>query len=678
MAWRKIILFLLITGSTSHFKIAAQSDSVKILDEVTVKGYRSNRPLMLVPASIGVVDSLTINRFNNTSLLSAVNTVAGVRMEERSPGSYRFSIRGSLLRSPFGVRNVKFYWNGLPLTDGGGNTYLNLIDPDAIHNIEIIKGPGASLYGAGTGGVVLLNSTSDNLKKQIDYSVLTGSYGLFKIGGGGNVLASDKSVVTVRALYQRADGYREHTEMKRYSSFIDWRYLINTKGVLSTTVFTSNLFYQTPGGLTKEQYDDNPKQARPATQTIPGAVEQNASVKNNTTYLGLKYEHSWSNTLKTDVGAFTSITAFKNPAIRNYELRDEVNIGGRVENEFQFRVEDVSGRWLFGGEFQHFNSPVSVYDNELGKRGALQLRDRINSTSGLVFSQLEFELPSFVYLTAGLSYNFLAYKFVRTSDDPNIRQNRIFEPAFYPRLALLKNFGTISIFGSISSGFSPPSVAEVRPSTNTFNSELDAETGVNLELGFRGKLFNNHLSVDVVGYDMNLQNTIVIKRDEDGAEFFVNAGETKQRGLEAKVVYARSNVNVWTSYTLNDFFFEQYVQDGNNYSGNRLTGTAPHVVVFGFDVEAKNGLYKKTTITFTDKMPLHDSNLIKAPAFWLAGLKVGYKKTIKKITYDLFGTIDNLFDARYSLGYDLNAIGGRYYNAAPGVNFSVGLKMLLQ
>jgi iron complex outermembrane recepter protein len=55
-----------------------------------------------------------------------------------------------------------------------------------------------------------------------------------------------------------------------------------------------------------------------------------------------------------------------------------------------------------------------------------------------------------------------------------------------------------------------------------------------------------------------------------------------------------------------------------------------------------------------------------------------YPKTIRKITYDLFGTIDNLFDARYSLGYDLNAIGGRYYNAAPGVSFSVGLKILLQ
>jgi iron complex outermembrane receptor protein len=46
-------------------------------------------------------------------------------MEERSPGSYRLNIRGSSLRSPFGVRNVKIYYNNIPFTDPGGNTYLN-------------------------------------------------------------------------------------------------------------------------------------------------------------------------------------------------------------------------------------------------------------------------------------------------------------------------------------------------------------------------------------------------------------------------------------------------------------------------------------------------------------------------------------------------------------------------
>lgn len=117
-------------GSLGSFRLVAQvvEDSVRHLQEVTVEAYAANRELKDIPASIGVLNRTDLERFSANSLVPAFNMLPGVRMEERSPGSYRFSIRGSLLRSPFGVRNVKFYWNGLPLTDGGGNTYLNLID----------------------------------------------------------------------------------------------------------------------------------------------------------------------------------------------------------------------------------------------------------------------------------------------------------------------------------------------------------------------------------------------------------------------------------------------------------------------------------------------------------------------------------------------------------------------
>ena len=74
-------------------------------------------------------------------------------MEERSPGSYRMNIRGSTLRSPFGVRNVKIYWDEIPFTDAGGNTYLNQLSYYNFNSLEVIKGPGGSVYGAGTGGV---------------------------------------------------------------------------------------------------------------------------------------------------------------------------------------------------------------------------------------------------------------------------------------------------------------------------------------------------------------------------------------------------------------------------------------------------------------------------------------------------------------------------------------------
>ena len=142
----------------------AQTDSLyknsdtTSLQNVTVTAFSSQEKWKNVPASIAIVNKNNLLRYDYNSLVPSMNTVAGVRMEERSPGSYRFSIRGSLLRSPFGVRNVKIYWDDIPFTDATGNTYLQLIDVNDVGSAEIIKGPSASFYGANTGGSLILHS----------------------------------------------------------------------------------------------------------------------------------------------------------------------------------------------------------------------------------------------------------------------------------------------------------------------------------------------------------------------------------------------------------------------------------------------------------------------------------------------------------------------------------------
>ena len=78
-----------------------------MLQEVVVKAYGHDRPAVVVPAAVAVFGKEDFSRFSNTSLVPLLNNQPGIRMEERSPGSYRLSIRGSSLRSPFGVRNVK-------------------------------------------------------------------------------------------------------------------------------------------------------------------------------------------------------------------------------------------------------------------------------------------------------------------------------------------------------------------------------------------------------------------------------------------------------------------------------------------------------------------------------------------------------------------------------------------
>jgi iron complex outermembrane receptor protein len=84
------------------------------------------------------------------------------------------------------------------------------------------------------------------------------------------------------------------------------------------------------------------------------------------------------------------------------------------------------------------------------------------------------------------------------------------------------------------------------------------------------------------------------------------------------------------------------------------------------------------TANYTDAIPLNDANTEYASEYFLLGGRVGYRSEISKnFGLEIFTGIDNALDKRYSLGNDLNAVGGRYYNAAALRNFYVGLKLTL-
>ncbi|HVY73898.1 MAG TPA: Plug domain-containing protein, partial [Puia sp.] len=186
----------------------------KTLQEVTVRAYEQNRRLADVPAAVGVITPAQFNRFGQTSIVSAFNSVPGVRMEERSPGSYRLSFRGSTLRSPFGVRNVKVYLDGIPFTDPGGNTYLTQLAPFDIHSLEVIKGPAGSLYGAGTGGALLIQTLPDRWQPGFILNYSGGSFATNNINGQvrfGN--ASNGNSISYS--HQSSNGYRDHTQLRR-------------------------------------------------------------------------------------------------------------------------------------------------------------------------------------------------------------------------------------------------------------------------------------------------------------------------------------------------------------------------------------------------------------------------------------------------------------------------------
>ena len=95
----------------------------------------------------------------------------------------------------------------------------------------------------------------------------------------------------------------------------------------------------------------------------------------------------------------------------------------------------------------------------------------------------------------------------------------------------------------------------------------------------------------------------------------------------------------------------------------------------GLDFRSPVGVYVNSVYSYTDKIPLDDANEFYSKDYFLLNIRAGFRKQLsKRFGFDVFASVDNAFDEKYSLGNDLNARGMRFFNAAPGRNYSVGMK----
>jgi iron complex outermembrane recepter protein len=137
-----------------------------------------------------------------------------------------------------------------------------------------------------------------------------------------------------------------------------------------------------------------------------------------------------------------------------------------------------------------------------------------------------------------------------------------------------------------------------------------------------------------------------------------------------------TGLKLWSGITLNQYEFTDYVKGNTSYSGNQLTGTPKQVLTGGIDLTLIKKIHFYVTANHTSEIPLNDANSVFAKSYTLISSRASYKSTAHgNLPFELFAGADNLLDQTYSLGNDLNAAGGRYFNAAPRRNYYFGIKL---
>jgi len=657
------------------------SRKISALGEVVVSAFESDRPLLQQAAAISRISERELYRFNETSIVQAFNTKPGIRVEERAPASYRISIRGSSLRAPFGVRNIKVYWNDIPFTSPDGTTPLNLLDLSNIQNTEIIKGPAGSIYGAGNGGVISMFSRQDVTENRISSDLAVGDFGMYRYRIGVDQQLENGGI-SASYVHQKSDGYREHSAVDRKVFQLAGHYFPSAKQSISTQILYSDLDYQIPGALTEAQFLENPRQAR------PGSVEQNSSIAQKSLYAGISHQYQLTENIENVTSLYMENSEFENPFILDYKRELKFSYGGRTKFVLEDRWANIPIRLILGGEYQFGRSSAQNFGNRAGVADTIRFNDDLITTQGFLFQQLEMELTPSTILTLALSENFSRFDINRSIDArrgvPSAAE-RTFPPVVIPRIALSQQLnGTSAVHGSISAGFSPPTIDEVRTNEGSINLDLEAERGINYEVGYRAGYAGGRINVDASLFYFQLQETITTFTNEQGVVLFRNAGSTDQRGVEVLFDYAPirsqlgfvNELKITHAFTGHYFQFTNYERAGTDFSGNQLTGVAPNSLVNQLDITTRPGIYLNFTHQYVDEIPLNDANTVFQDEYNLVSARLGWRRTFAgQWDLELYGGAENLLDQTYSLGNDLNAFANRYYQPAPGRNWFGGVKV---
>ncbi|MEO7983696.1 MAG: TonB-dependent receptor, partial [Bacteroidota bacterium] len=547
-------------------------------------------------------------------------------------------------------------------------------------SIEIVKGPAGSMYGAGTGGLVLMHTLSP-WQAGVSAEYITGSYNLQNIFISAR-LGKNENRSQLSFAHNQTDGYRVQSRMGRDNFSWVTKSVISERQQLSASVLLTDLYYQTPGALTLAEFTANPKAARPAAGGFPSAVNAKASIEQVNFLAGLTHRYKLTPAFTNYTTFYAAFAEIKNPAIRNYEKRDEPHLGGRTVFIYEKKQEETSWQLAGGSEFQHGFFNTSVFRNTNGIPDSLQTDDDIINVSNIYFIQGDISWKKKWFINGGLSLNKTKVNFTRLNKFPVVTQNRVYRNELAPRVTLKKIFAEVfSLTATVARGFSPPTTAELLPSTGVIDTRLEAEYGWNYEMTAGYDLFNRKLRLEATGFYFKLNNALVQRRDISGADFFVNAGDTRQKGIELTgdllissqhhfIDYYRINL----AYTYNHFRYGSFIKGTDDFSGKTVPSVPSGTVSLLGDLQLKKGVYSNLTYYAASRIYLNDANTASAAAYHLLGLRLGWKKIVKKKNkLNFYLGADNLLDENYSLGNDINAAANRFYNAAARRNYYVGL-----
>lgn len=682
----------------------AQDSTSKALDEVIVREKRKTaKERGEFKRHAQTVEALTeeeLNRNNPAFIEQSLGTMAGVQVDKRTQlGGQRLVIRGYGNDQKFNNWGVKAYYNGIPITTAEGVTILDDIDFGLVNNIEVIKGPAATMYGGGVGGVARFYlKSSEDKGVSITEKASAGSFGLFQSNTRLDIVG-DSSAIALSYGHLQSDGYRPRgNSLKNYLTFFG-EFKFNKKQMLSVYLSQNYSYEGVTGQIPYADYYagiDNGNIAY---------AKKNARNEIYATRFGITHRYNFSSNFSNYTTAFYSNQDFTRVAAGAYEMSMNPNYGVRsifiLKSSFS---PTIANELNIGTEIQQSRSQISNY-RFLGTDDANPLKVQ-DISRGSYFKYVTNQTSFFVHnrttitpldlsLILGLSANNINYSRLDLLANPglvagynkDLSFEKNFATSFNPHIALQKNIKDQIINLSYSEGYNAPTASTAFIGTiNKANDNLLPEKAKMIDLGIQGLLFNNHLDYQVSVFNIDITNKLTqlsgVIPTGGTYSYFANTGNQSNSGLELSLGYLFipktksfiKKIEPFFNYSNYNFkysdFKTRFGSDVVDFSNKQVVGVPKTKYTLGLDIITKAGLYINNTYNFMGDVYTDFANTNNVKEFALLNSKVGYKYTGKKVDFDIYFAGNNLTN---QVNYTFLFLGNNINDTDPGSNYPTGV-----
>jgi iron complex outermembrane receptor protein len=620
------------------------------------------------------VDSSLLQGFERAGLYSAMQWVPGVQMDQRGHGgSTRLSIRGSLLRSPFGVRGVKVYWGGLPITLADGSTPLELLDPMLVGSMQVVRSVGPPAYGSAPSGLLLVRPPWPTGEGGGFQAAITGgSFGFRRLEGSGT-WSSGKDALVVGMVHQRSDGYRDQERSARDQVMVLSRH-VRGRTTLHTLITLQNVGWQLPGGLDSATAATAPTSANDFSQRIDARLEKQQLLA------GLLMEHRLGEgltLLATVHGQFIDkLNPFgTSPVFSGYKEEDIGAAGSRLA----LAGERGLGRWTLGGSVgtevlgQRDRLNERVYVQALPDSFRLRTVTRVMCVN--LFAEARLTGPGGTEFFAGVGMEQYTHRNNDRLSDLAVDALRTSEPL--PVLGIsqrVKQRWWVSLRHGLA--VSRPTVWELLGSDGVFSTGLLPEQVRETELAISHGAPWDKLQAQVAGYLRRTDGLILPVPSAQGTgNDFGNAGSARQQGVEAFLhwwpgPHTGRGTSILATLTLQD-----HVVDRDNTPNTHSVPGIPAVAAGAMLRHAwPIGLELGAGVRHVDEVPVGATAQDRLPAYQVLHVRAEWRQTTGRSgILSAFVLVENLGDANYTSFVQASDPLGRYHNPAPGRSVFIGL-----